>query len=79
VYFHTYEWASEPLRVVLPAGASRRERVRETSRRLYKNARRDLIPVRIREAALRFRLVSFRDIVGADHDDAYATLLREAR
>jgi polysaccharide deacetylase family protein (PEP-CTERM system associated) len=79
LYFHTYECATEPLRVVLPAQASPRERIRETSRRLYKNARRDLIAVRIREAAARFRFVTFRDILNDDRDDVDATLLREAR
>jgi len=65
LYFHPYELASEPLRAVLPPGAGRRERLRERSRSAYKNARRDLIAVRIREAAERFRLVSVRDVLGA--------------
>jgi polysaccharide deacetylase family protein (PEP-CTERM system associated) len=79
LYFHTYEWANEALRVTLPTGASSRERARETARRVYKNARRSLIPVRLREAALRYRLVSFRDIVDADRDDINTPLLRAAR
>jgi len=61
LYFHPYEFADEPLRVIVSEHATLRERTRETSRRVYKNARRDLIPVRIREAAVRFRLVAFRE------------------
>jgi polysaccharide deacetylase family protein (PEP-CTERM system associated) len=78
LYFHPYEFATEPLRVVLPAQAAPRERIRETWRRAYKNARRGVIAARVREAAARFRLVSFRDILGAD-DDGHETLFREAR
>jgi polysaccharide deacetylase family protein (PEP-CTERM system associated) len=63
LYFHTYEWADGPLQVTLPAGASRQERVREGVRRVYKNARRHLIPERIREASSRFRFVAFRDLL----------------
>ena len=66
LYFHPYEFASEPLRVILPEHATFREHTRETARRLYKNARRDLIPVRISEAAARFRLISFREALDAD-------------
>jgi polysaccharide deacetylase family protein (PEP-CTERM system associated) len=63
LYFHPYECATEPLRVVLPAGASRRERLHETQRRVTKNTRLELIPARIREAARRFRLVACRDVI----------------
>jgi polysaccharide deacetylase family protein (PEP-CTERM system associated) len=76
LYFHPYEFANEPLRVALPAGATGRQRLRETARRVSKNARRELIATRIREAASRFRFVPFRDILGDDFD---AKLLREAR
>lgn len=78
LYFHPYEFATAPLRVVLPAHATRRERIRETWRDVHKNTRRELIPARVREAASRFRLVAFRDILGAG-DDVHETLLREAR
>lgn len=78
LYFHPYECATEPLRVLLPAGASRREHVRETWRRVSKNTRRELLPVRIREAASRFRLVTFRDVIGPGRHDLDPTLLREA-
>ena len=44
------------------AGAAKSAR-RETWRRLLKNARRGLIPPRLREAAARFRLVPFRDVL----------------
>jgi polysaccharide deacetylase family protein (PEP-CTERM system associated) len=72
LYFHPYEFAPEPLRVVLPSHASRRERSRETRRRLSKNARRSLIRPRLREAAARFQLVPFRDafVAGLDDDSA---------
>jgi polysaccharide deacetylase family protein (PEP-CTERM system associated) len=63
LYFHPYEFADEALRIALPARATRRQRLRETSRRLYKNARRHLIAERLREAAVRFRLVPFRDVL----------------
>ena len=79
LYFHPYEFATEPLRIRLPAGASPRERWRETSRRISKNARRHLIPVRLREAADRFRLVPFRDVLVAACDDSDPTVLRPAR
>ena len=79
LYFHPYEFAKEPLRVVLAAQATRKERLRETTRRLYKNARRNLIAVRLREASARFRLVTFRDILDSGHDDVDSTLLRETR
>jgi polysaccharide deacetylase family protein (PEP-CTERM system associated) len=61
LYFHPYEFAPEPLQVTLPASATRRERRRETFRRIAKNTRRQLIPARVREAAGRFRLVSVQD------------------
>jgi polysaccharide deacetylase family protein (PEP-CTERM system associated) len=63
LYFHPYEFAPEPLEVVLPAGSARRDRTRERYRRLSKNARRTLIPGRVREAAGRFRFVSFRQVM----------------
>ena len=79
LYFHPYEFAHEPLCVLLPPDASRRERFRESRRRLSKNARRDLIRPRLSEAAARFRLVPFRDIFSAVRDDDDTTLLRRAR
>jgi polysaccharide deacetylase family protein (PEP-CTERM system associated) len=79
LYFHPYEFADEPLRVVLPPQASSREQVRETWRRVSKNTRRDLIGARLREAAARFRLVPVRDIFDAARDDLDATLLRQTR
>lgn len=65
LYFHPYEWAEEALRVTLPSPASPRERIRETSRRLYKNTRRHVIPLRMREAAERFHLIAFREALGS--------------
>jgi polysaccharide deacetylase family protein (PEP-CTERM system associated) len=79
LYFHPYEFADEPLRVVLPPHASRRERARETWRRVSKNTRRDLIRTRLREASARFRLVPVRDIFDLVRNDLDATLLRQAR
>ena len=79
LYFHPYEFASEPLRVILPSHAARRQRARETARRMYKNARRDLIAVRLREAAARFRFVTFRELLDPGRDDVDTTLLRQAR
>jgi polysaccharide deacetylase family protein (PEP-CTERM system associated) len=79
LYFHPYEFAHEPLQIVLPREASRRERARETWRRVSKNARRDLIRPRLREAAARFRLVPFRDVLGGASDDHYTTVLRHTR
>ena len=79
LYFHPYEFATEALQIRLPDGASPRARLRETKRRLAKNARLNLIPVRLREAAGRFRLVAFRDILVAACDDSDSTLFRPAR
>jgi polysaccharide deacetylase family protein (PEP-CTERM system associated) len=79
LYFHPYEFATEPLHVELPPGAPARDRLRETSRRLSKNARRHLIATRLRETATRFPLVSFREVLDPDRDDLDATLLRSAR
>lgn len=79
LYFHPYELAPETLEVVLPAGASRRARLQETRRRLHKNVRRRLIEARIREAAARFRLVPFRDVLPPTGDARDPTLLRPAR
>jgi len=79
LYFHPYEFAPERLRVVLPAHASRRERVRESWRSTSKNARRELIRPRLAAAARRFRLVPFRDVIGTVVDDPDAGLLRQAR
>jgi polysaccharide deacetylase family protein (PEP-CTERM system associated) len=79
LYFHPYEFAPEPLRVVLPPRASRRERIRETWRLVWQNTRRHLIEPRLREAAARFRLVPVRDILIVDRDDADSALLRQTR
>ena len=84
LYFHPYEFATEPLCIRLPAGASRRARLRETKRRVAKNTRVSLIPARLREAADRFRLVPFRDVLVAacDHSDTNdfeTAVLRPAR
>ena len=79
VYFHPYELAPETLEVVLPAAAGRLARLQETRRRIHKNVRRRLIEERIREAAARFRLVPFRDVIPPVQDDRDPTLLRPAR
>ena len=65
LYFHPYEWAEEALQIELPPGAAAKARLRETARRTYKNARRRVIPLRLREAATRFELVPFRDALAA--------------
>lgn len=79
LYFHPYELAPETLEVVLPAGAGRLARLQETRRRIHKNVRRHLIEERIREAASRFRLVPFREVIPNADDDHDSTLLRPAR
>jgi polysaccharide deacetylase family protein (PEP-CTERM system associated) len=79
LYFHPYEFAPERLRVALSADASRKEQVRETWRSFSKNARRDLIRLRLEVAAQRFRLVPFRDVIGTVDDDFDARLLRQPR
>ena len=79
LYFHPYEFAAEPLRIRLPEGASVNERLRETRRRVAKNARRHVISERLRDAAGRFRLVPFRDVLVAACDDSDSTVLRPAR
>jgi polysaccharide deacetylase family protein (PEP-CTERM system associated) len=78
-YFHPYEFAQEPLRVVLPSRPPPRERIRETWRYLWQNTRRGLIEPRLREAAARVQLVPVRDIFPAAHDDADTSLLRGPR
>jgi polysaccharide deacetylase family protein (PEP-CTERM system associated) len=65
LYFHPYEWADEWLQVTLPLGATRKEQLREVARRVYKNTRRHVIPLRLQDAAERFRLVAFRDVLGS--------------
>ena len=66
LYFHPYEFAPERLQVALPERPTLAQRRRETWRRAYRNARRQVIALRFREAAEHFRLVSFRDAF-ADH------------
>jgi polysaccharide deacetylase family protein (PEP-CTERM system associated) len=79
LYFHPYEFAPESLRIALPKRASRRERARETWRRIWQNARRDLIEPRLREAAARFQLIAVRDILPPADVDSDTALLRQAR
>jgi hypothetical protein len=79
LYFHPYEFAHESLRVVLPAGADRRDRLREEWRRVSKNTRRGLIRERLCGAAERFTLLPVRDVLETARNDLDATLLREAR
>jgi polysaccharide deacetylase family protein (PEP-CTERM system associated) len=77
-YFHPYEFAREPLRVVLSRRRGPRERVREGWRNVWQNTRRNLIEPRLREAAARYRFVPVREILPAP-DDADTPLLRQAR
>lgn len=79
LYFHPYEFAHESLRVVLPARADRRDRLREEWRRVSKNTRRGLIRERLCGAAERFTLLPVRDVLETARNDLDATLLREAR
>ena len=79
LYFHPYEFAYEALHVVLPPQASTKERFREMRRQLSKNTRRQLIRPRLADAATRFRLVPFRDVLAAAQNDLDATLLRTTR
>lgn len=76
LYFHPYECAPEPLAVMMQPGEGAAARARETGRRLYKNARRDLIGARLREVAARFDLVSFREVIP---DLGDAAVVRPAR
>jgi peptidoglycan-N-acetylglucosamine deacetylase len=75
LYFHPYEFAPERLRVALPRDARARERLREAARSAYKNMRRDLIAVRLREAAASFGFVTFSDVLA---DPTHPPLLRPA-
>jgi peptidoglycan-N-acetylglucosamine deacetylase len=59
LYFHPYEFATEPLRAELPPGATARQRFIAGSRSAWRNTGRDRITRRLREVARTHRLVSY--------------------
>ena len=68
LYFHPYEFATEPLRAELPPGASGRARIVAASRSAWRNTGRGLVARRLREVARTHRLVSY--------DQAYDDIAR---
>ena len=59
LYFHPYEFATEPLRADLSAAATARQRLHAASRSAWRNTGRDRVTRRLREVARTHRLVSY--------------------
>jgi polysaccharide deacetylase family protein (PEP-CTERM system associated) len=59
LYFHPYEFATEPLHAELPPQATRRTRAVAGSRSVWRNTGRGLVGRRLREVARTHRLVSY--------------------
>lgn len=59
LYFHPYEFATEPLRAVPPPTATARRRLTAAARSAWRNAGRGLVTRRLREVARRYRLVPY--------------------
>ena len=59
LYFHPYEFATEPLRADIPAAATARQRLLAASRSAWRNTGRDRVARRLREVARTHRLVSY--------------------
>jgi peptidoglycan-N-acetylglucosamine deacetylase len=68
LYFHPYEFTTEPLQVSLPPSPSLRQRLTASSRSLWRNSGRTLVARRLREVARTHRLVSY--------DQAYDDIAR---
>jgi hypothetical protein len=68
LYFHPYEFTTEPLQVSLPPSPSLRQRLTASSRSLWRNSGRTLVARRLREVARTHRLVSY--------DQAYDDITR---
>jgi polysaccharide deacetylase family protein (PEP-CTERM system associated) len=59
LYFHPYEFGSEPLRAELPPRATRRQRLTAAKLSTWRNSGRRLIAKRLRRIARTHRLVSY--------------------
>jgi polysaccharide deacetylase family protein (PEP-CTERM system associated) len=59
LYFHPYEFGSEPLRAKLPPSATLRQRLTATKLSTWRNSGRRLIAKRLRRIARAHRLVSY--------------------
>ena len=59
LYFHPYEWDSEPLSPQVPPGASRKERLHALRARVWGNLGRQSVARKIHDLAQEFRLVSY--------------------
>lgn len=59
LYFHPYEFDSEPLKAALPPSPSARQRLSSTTRSLWRNTGRQIIARRLREVAHRYKLLSY--------------------
>jgi peptidoglycan-N-acetylglucosamine deacetylase len=75
LYFHPYEFATEPLRADLHAAATVRQRLLAAFRSAWRNTGRDLVARRLREVARTHRLVSY-DQAGDDIARHYGTRSR---
>jgi peptidoglycan-N-acetylglucosamine deacetylase len=59
LYFHPYEFDPEPLKAALPPSPSARRRLSSTTRSLWRNTGRQIVARRLREAARRYKLLSY--------------------
>jgi polysaccharide deacetylase family protein (PEP-CTERM system associated) len=80
LYFHPYEFATEPLRADLPSAATARQRVLQASRGAWKNMGHGRIARLLREVARTHRLVSYdqaRDDIARHHATSSRALSQE--
>lgn len=80
LYFHPYEFATEPLRAELPPGSAPRSRLVAASRSAWRNTGRGLVARRLREVARTHRLVSYdqaRDDIARHHGTSSRALSQE--
>jgi polysaccharide deacetylase family protein (PEP-CTERM system associated) len=61
LYFHPYEFDPQPLRAALPRSPTARQRLRSTTRSLWRNTGRTLVAGRLREIARDYRLLSYEE------------------
>jgi polysaccharide deacetylase family protein (PEP-CTERM system associated) len=75
LYFHPYEFDSEPLKATLPPSPSARQRLSSTTRSLWRNTGRQIVARRLRELARRYKLLSY-DQAYDDIDRLYGARTR---
>jgi polysaccharide deacetylase family protein (PEP-CTERM system associated) len=80
LYFHPYEFATEPLRAELPPAATSQQRLLAASRGAWRNTGRGRVARRLRELAHTHRLVSYdqaRDDIARHYGTGSRTLSQE--